>query len=149
MGWRNSFSARSFFCGETRLGLDLRRSILAMLVAGMCGVLPACAQQLPGAPDDRTLLTISGYVYQEGSPESGEPLLANVLITVQEAEGLPRTAETDDVGFYTVSVRGGTVSVTASKDGYATRASNFDLSKSTVLNFSLAPSLPSGTSGPR
>jgi hypothetical protein len=36
-------------------------------------------------------------------------------------------------------VRAGTISITASKLGYATRASSFDMSNSTVLNFSLLP----------
>jgi hypothetical protein len=37
-------------------------------------------------------------------------------------------------------VRAGTISVSASKVGYATRVSTIDLSDSTVLNFSLTPS---------
>jgi carboxypeptidase family protein len=114
-------------------------SSLAVLVTSMCVVLASCAQQLPGAPDAGAPLTISGYVYQDESAESGEPLLADVLITVQGAEGSPRTAKTNGKGFYIVSVPAGTISITASKEGYATRASNFDLSKSTVLNFSLTP----------
>jgi len=46
----------------------------------------------------------------------------------------------DEVGFYTVAVRAGTISITAAKAGYATRVSTIDFSDSTVLNFSLIPS---------
>jgi hypothetical protein len=111
-----------------------------VIVGALCVVVHACAQQLPGAPSATTLLTISGYVYQQETPELGEPALADVLITVQETEGFVRTAQTDGMGFYTVSLRAGTtISITASKVGYTTRSSTVDLSKSAVLNFSLTP----------
>ena len=79
-------------------------------------------------------------MYQQGTAETGEPKLASVLVTVQEDDGLPRTVISDEVGFYTVAVRAGTIWITASKVGYATRVSTLNFSDSTVLNFSLTPS---------
>jgi hypothetical protein len=84
-------------------------------------------------------VTISGFVYQEGSAAGGEPRLAEALITVQQVEGSPRTATSDAHGFYTVSVMSGPVSITASKSGYVARVSQVDVSDDTVLNFSLMP----------
>lgn len=110
----------------------------ALLAVGVCAAVAGCGGQLPASPG--SVLTISGYVYQQGTPAAGEPMLAGVLITVEQAEAPARTAKTDSVGFYTVVVRGGAVSITASKTGYASRASMFELSTSTVLNFSLTPS---------
>jgi hypothetical protein len=108
-----------------------------LVVVGMGAVVAGCGGELPTAPDGR-LLTISGYVYAQATA-SGEPVIGDVVITVQEVEGPPHTAISDGLGFYTVSVRAGTISITASKLGYATRASSFDMSNSTVLNFSLLP----------
>jgi Carboxypeptidase regulatory-like domain len=110
-----------------------------LFVVGMCVVVLGCGGHLPGAPGDIMPLTISGYVYEQEVAGSGEPMLAEVLITVQETDGSPRSAKSDGVGFYTVPVRAGTISITASKVGYGTRASSFYMSKSTVLSFSLTP----------
>jgi hypothetical protein len=112
---------------------------LVLLVAGVAAAAVACGGQLPNAPEVG-LLTISGHVYQQGTAETGEPKLASVLITVQEDDGFSRTVISDEVGFYSVAVRAGTISITASKAGYATRVSTIDFSDSTVLNFSLIPS---------
>jgi hypothetical protein len=84
-------------------------------------------------------VTISGFVYQEGTAEAGEPRLAEALITVQQVEGSPRTATSDAHGFYTVSVMSGRISITASKSGYVARASHVEVSDDTILNFSLMP----------
>jgi carboxypeptidase family protein len=62
-----------------------------------------------------------------------------VLITVQGMAGFTRTVRTDTLGFYTVTVQVGSISITASKAGYVTRASQVDMGDSTVLNFSLTP----------
>ncbi len=97
-----------------------------------------CGRQPPAAPG-LGLVTISGFVYQEGTAEDGEPRLAEALITVQQVEGSPRTATSDAHGFYTVSVMSGPISITASKSGYVARASHVDLSDDTILNFSLMP----------
>ena len=116
-----------------------RPSRLVLLVAGVAAAAVGCGGQVPDAPEVG-LLTISGHVYQQGTAETGEPKLASVLITVQEDEGLPRTVISDEVGFYTVAVRAGTISIAASKAGSGKRVSTIDFSDSTVLNFSLIPS---------
>jgi hypothetical protein len=118
---------------------DLPPAGVTLFIVGMCVIVLACGRQLPGAPDDVQLLTISGYVYQQETSEFGEPKLTDVLITVSEGDRSPRTTRSDAVGFYTVSVRTGTISITAAKAGYGTRASSFDMSINMVLNFSLTP----------
>jgi Carboxypeptidase regulatory-like domain len=115
----------------------LYRPDFALVVAGLCVIVCGCDRQLPGAPTDIKLLAISGYVYEEATAASGEPTLADVLITVDEADGSSSTTVSDSRGFYTVPVRAGAISITASKIGFVTGASSFDLSRSTVLNFTL------------
>jgi hypothetical protein len=94
-----------------------------------------------GGPQGPTAVParISGYVYQRPSAELGEPMLADVLITVEQVDGAQRTARTNAAGFYTVFVTRGVVSISAAKAGYQTNRSQFDLSSDTVLNFSLVP----------
>ena len=82
---------------------------------------------------------LTGYVYEVMLPGAGEPPIADVVITVTEEDGETSSARTDSVGFYSVRAATGTVVVTASKDGYKTRQSRFDVTDSTVLNFSLRP----------
>jgi carboxypeptidase family protein len=110
---------------------------VGLVIAGVGACALGCGGQLPAAPGVGLL---SGHVYQLGTPDAGEPILTNVMITVQEADGSPQTVMSNGVGFYAVAVRAGTISITASKVGYATRVSSFDLSNSTVLNLSLTPS---------
>ena len=124
---------------RTLAALHGRPPRLDLVVAGVVAAAVGCGGQVPSAPDVG-LLTISGHVYQQETVEAGEPRLADVLITVQEEDGSPRTVMSNGVGFYTVAVRAGTIWITASKVGYATRVSTFDFSDSTVLNFSLTPS---------
>ena len=124
---------------RTRAALHARSPRFDLVVAGVVAAAVGCGGQVPNAPDVG-LVTISGYVYQQGTVEAGEPRLANVLITVQEEDGLPRMVMSNGVGFYAVAVRAGTIWITASRVGYATRVSTFDFSDSTVLNFSLTPS---------
>jgi len=83
-------------------------------------------------------LMVSGYVYQQAS-DVGEPPIADVLITLRDAQGAERTATTDRRGFYSVRATAGEVLVIAAKDGYNTRESRFEVSDSTVLNFGLEP----------
>ena len=123
--------------GERSRDESVRPQLFVMLVAAMTSVISSCGKPLPTAPD--AFMTISGYVYQQQTPELGEPGLSDVLVTVQEEGGTTRTAQTNGVGFYVVSVRTGTVSIMASKEGYTTGGTNFDLSSNTVLNFSLTP----------
>src|SRR5688572_33311867 len=98
--------------------------VLAMLSVVLSAGLSGCERPLPGAPGTG-FLTISGHVYEQETPESGEPLLAGVLITVQTAKGSALTATSDGVGFYTLSIDGGIISITASKVGYESRVSRF------------------------
>ena len=86
-------------------------------------------------------LMISGYVYQEASL-AGEPPIADVVITLRDAQGAERTATSDRRGFYLIRTPLGEVVVTAAKQGYNTSESRFDVTDSTVLNFGLTPLLP-------
>ena len=84
------------------------------------------------------LSTISGHVYGQETPALGEPMLADVLITVNDPYGQTTTAMSDEDGFYVIAVRTGAISITASKNGYTARpAVQFDLLSDTILNFSL------------
>jgi carboxypeptidase family protein len=138
MAWQNLLHSSCLSRWRERPGGRARLASFIVCVVAMFVVGSACGGQLPGAPD-AGLLTISGYVYQEGTAQLGEPAVLGALITVQEGEGSARTAISDSRGFYTVSVRAGSVSITASKTGYAERVSQFNLSIDTILNFSLMP----------
>lgn len=111
----------------------------AAFAVSLCVGVAACDRQ-PLAPASVRPLTVSGFVYERPIPGSGsgEPKLAGVLITVHEVDGSSRTATTDEIGFYTVGVRAGTISMTASKIGYTTGESMFEMANSTVLNFGLS-----------
>lgn len=105
-------------------------------------VVQGCSPTSPGSPE-MGLSTISGYVYRQQTPALGEPVLADVLITVKDPDGQTRTAMSDEDGFYVIAVRTGAISITASKDGYtATPAVQFDLLSDTILNFSLMQDPP-------
>jgi hypothetical protein len=102
------------------------------------GLLAGCegASQAPTAIP----VKVSGHVYQKPTAELGEPMLADVVITVELADGSHCTTRTNTAGFYTVSVTRGVISISAAKEGYQTNRSQFELSSDTVLNFSLVPS---------
>ena len=91
-----------------------------------------------GSSGRHAALMVSGYVYQQAS-EAGEPPIADVLITLRDAQGAERTATTDRRGFYSVRAMQGEVVVIAAKEGYNTRESRFEVTDSTVLNFGLEP----------
>ena len=95
-----------------------------------------------GGPQGPTAVpaNISGHVYQRPTAEFGEPMLSDVLITVERADGSQSTTRTDAAGFYTVAVTRGIIAIIAAKEGYQTNRSQFELSRDTVLNFSLVPS---------
>ena len=99
-----------------------------------------CRWSSPAAPDSAPP-TISGHVYHSFTPDTGEPLLTDVLITVRDATGVETTGLSNRSGFYSVRAAMGMVVVTASKEGYETRHSRFDVTESTVLNFSLTPAV--------
>jgi hypothetical protein len=97
-----------------------------------------CNSSVPAAP--ALAFTVSGYVYAQHTPEFGEPLVADAVITARDSEGHERSAVTDSKGFYVVPARSGVVSMNASKTGYETGiAQEFTLSQNTVLNFRLIP----------
>ena len=119
--------------------------MLALLVLSACGeqaspVSPtnnaSSAREAASAP-----LMISGYVYREVS-SAGEPPIEDAVITLRDAEGAETTAMSDRQGYYRINATQGEVVVTATKEGYSTRESRFDVTDSTVLNFGLSPLLP-------
>ena len=112
-----------------------RRSLL--LLAACAGLL-ACGEGMPQGPT-AVPAKITGHVYQRPTAELGEPMLADVLITIEEADGSQSTTRTNAAGFYTVLVTRGVISISAAKAGYQTNRSEFELSSDTVLNFSLVP----------
>jgi len=101
---------------------------------------PGCAGSSPLAPGSAPT-TISGHVYLSFTPDTGEPPLADVVITVRDATGTETTTVSDRSGYYNVRAGMGLVLVTASKVGYETRQSRFDVMESTVLNFSMKPTV--------
>ena len=115
----------------------LRLVVLLALVS-----VPGCGGSSPLAPGSGPP-TISGYVYLSFTPDTGEPPLEDVLITVRDSTGAETTTVSGRSGYYRVRAAMGTVVVTASKPGYETRQSRFDVRESTVLNFSLKPTLES------
>ena len=112
------------------------RSLL--FLTACLGLLAACGEGMPQGPT-AVPAKITGHVYQWPTAELGEPMLPDVLITIQQADGSHCTARTNAAGFYTVSVTRGIISITAAKAGYQTNRSQFELSSDTVLNFSLVP----------
>jgi len=115
-----------------------RYSRQLLLFTAVLGSVAGCdgASQAPTAVPVR----LTGYVYQRPTAELGEPMLSDVLITVEQADGSQSTTRTNAAGFYTVSVTRGVISISAAKEGYQTNRSQFELSSDTVLNFSLVPS---------
>ena len=112
--------------------------LLLMVFAGCasCGGSPHAPTPLPPS--------VSGHVYQLVSAD-GEPMLGNVLITVEQDDGSRTTTRTNAAGFYTVSAAPGQIAITAEKAGYESNRSEFELADDTVLNFSLTRRAP----GPR
>ena len=110
-----------------------------LLFLTACLGLAACGEGVPQGPT-AVPAKITGHVYQWPTAELGEPMLPDVLITIEQADGSQCTTRTDAAGFYTVSVGRGVVSISAAKAGYQTNRSQFELSSDTVLNFSLVPS---------
>jgi hypothetical protein len=114
-----------------------RRLRLLVLLALI--IVPGCRSSSPVAPDARP--TISGHVYQTPTRDAGEPPLVDVLITVRNPTGQETTALSSGGGFYSIGAAMGIVLVTAAKEGYETRQSQFDITENTVLNFGLTPNV--------
>lgn len=115
-----------------------RRAFAIPALLLVTAALTGCGQQSPVSPTGDSLM-VSGYVYREMTASSGEPALGDVTITLRDADGAESTAVSDRRGFYRVRAAPGQVVVSAAKEGYSTRESRFEVTDSTVLNFSLSP----------
>ena len=102
---------------------------------GDAATAPSVIQQ-PAAPAIE-LVTISGRVYASTAP--GYPPIGDAIIEVNEADGASATVASEGDGFYRVSVRRGSITITSWKDGFEPKQLQFDVSNYTVLNFSLDP----------
>lgn len=114
-----------------------RRHATGVLVLVALGLLANCGQS-PHSPT-ATPRMVSGHVYQFGATEFGEPMLADVLITIEQADGVLLTARTNATGFYAIWATGGVISISATKPGFRAKRTQFELTDDTVLNFSLTP----------
>jgi hypothetical protein len=115
-----------------------RPAFAVPVVLLLTAVLTGCGRQSPMSPTGDSLM-VSGYVYREMTAGSGEPALGDVMITLRDADGAESTAVSDRRGFYRVRAAAGEVVISAAKEGYSTRESRFEVTDSTVLNFSLSP----------
>jgi hypothetical protein len=116
----------------------LSRAFVVPVVLLLVGILSACGQESPVAPTGDALM-VSGYVYREMSAATGEPALADAVITLRDEDGAETTAVSDTRGYYRVRAAAGEVVISAAKNGYNPRESRFEMTDSTVLNFSLSP----------
>jgi hypothetical protein len=111
--------------------------LVVLLAVWGCGgslTAPDPIQQRPEPAAD--VATISGRIYASGPVQ---PPIGDATVEVNEADGSSATVVTDADGFYRISARRGSVTITASKDGYEAKQWQFDLLNDTVLNFSLNP----------
>jgi hypothetical protein len=92
--------------------------------------------QRPGGPAGDAV-TISGQVYASIAPMY--PYIENAVVEVDLGEGISAVVTSDAEGFYRITTRRGTITVTTSKDGFEPKQVHFDLSRDTVVNFSLDP----------
>jgi hypothetical protein len=110
--------------------------LLTVLVAGCGGSLnaPSAVPQLlqPAAE----VSVISGQVYANAV---GDRPIVGARVDVNQADGSSTSVATDADGAYRISVRRGSVTITASSEGYEAKQWQFDLLNDTVLNFSLTP----------
>ncbi len=79
---------------------------------------------------------ISGQVYANAV---GDRPIVGARVDVNQADGSSTSVATDADGAYRISVRRGSVTITASSEGYEAKQWQFDLLNDTVLNFSLTP----------
>ena len=77
---------------------------------------------------------IVGHVYANAV---GHHPIAAARIDVNEADGTTTSVATDADGAYRIAARRGSVTITATKQGYEAKQWQFDLLNDTVLNFSL------------
>ena len=110
--------------------------ILALAGSGCGGSLAAPDPIQPRADATADLVTISGWVYVTTPADTA---ISNAVVVVNEADGSSAAVVTNGDGFYRISVHRGSVTITASKEGYEAKQWQFDLLSDTVLNFSLSP----------
>jgi Carboxypeptidase regulatory-like domain len=113
--------------------------VTVALVSSACGGSITAPDRIPqqfAAPTD-SRVTLSGQIYASVGP--GDPPIADARLDVIDADGYRSTVPSDSSGFYRISVRRGSITVTASKEGYDAKQWRFDLLSDTVLNFSLDP----------
>jgi hypothetical protein len=114
----------------TRIALWL----LAMTFAG-CGGALSSPSAVPQAGQPTTdVAVISGQIYANAL---GHAPLAAARVEVNAADGSSTSVASDADGAYRISVRRGSVTITASREGYEAKQWQFDLLNDTVLNFSL------------
>lgn len=121
----------------------LRSLIVVVVVA--CA---ACSAETTVAPDAVQLssnaaasapgshVTISGWIYAH--TDSGEPPIADGLVEVTNSIRSTSTRSRAD-GSYAVTVPAGRVTITASKEGHASRTLRLAASKDVALSFGLPP----------
>jgi FlaG/FlaF family flagellin (archaellin) len=112
--------------------------LAAILGSFACGGSLAAPSPIPQAAQPAAdVATISGRIYANDG--SLYPPIRDALIEVNEADGTSGTVVTDAEGFYRISARRGSVTITASREGYEAKQWQFDLLNDMVLNFSLSP----------
>jgi hypothetical protein len=78
---------------------------------------------------------ISGRVYASAGPLY--TAIGHAVVEVNEADGSSATVASDADGLYEISVQRGSITITASREGYEAKQWQFDLLNDMVLNFSL------------
>lgn len=91
---------------------------------------------IPAASAPGQQVTISGWIYAH--TDSGEPPIADGLVEVANSSLSTSTRSRAD-GSYAVSVAAGRVTITASKEGHASRTLRIAASTDVALSFGLPP----------
>ena len=105
--------------------------------AGCGGSLSAPTPVPPPTQPVSDMATVSGSIYSSVGPEYLP--IGNASVQVQQAGGPVVTVTSNAAGLYQVSVLRGSITITASKEGYEPRQWEFELLADTALNFSLTP----------
>jgi hypothetical protein len=116
----------------------LKYWLFALTFAAGCGgslAGPTPIQQ--GLQPAAEVARISGRVYASVGPLYAP--ITSAVIEVNEADGSSVAVTSDADGFYQITARRGSVTITASCEGYEAKHWQFDLLNDTVLNFSLNP----------
>jgi hypothetical protein len=108
--------------------------VLMVTLVG-CGGSLNSPSAVPQRPQPTEHAVISGQIYANAQ---GHAPIAASRVEVNEADGSSTSVASDADGAYRISVRRGSVTVTASREGYEAKQWQFDLLNDTVLNFSLS-----------